>query len=70
MINFVMFLLSLYRKIAVYFIRPSCRFYPSCSHYTEAALVRHGMITGCFLAFKRIIRCNQLFSGGFDPVPE
>ena len=49
--------------------RNTCRFYPSCSHYAEQSVERYGLISGLFLASKRLIRCNQFFSGGYDPVP-
>ena len=63
----VEFLLFLYRKLKV---RPSCcRYHPSCSVYFEEAIARHGLVHGSFLALKRLIRCNQWFPGGFDPVP-
>jgi putative membrane protein insertion efficiency factor len=64
----IRFLLSLYRKLTVYRL-PTCRYYPSCSHYAEEAIEVHGLLNGSFLALRRLIRCNQLFPGGFDPVP-
>ncbi|NQT29882.1 MAG: membrane protein insertion efficiency factor YidD [Candidatus Saganbacteria bacterium] len=67
MTRFVRFLFSLYRKLNLFPAR--CRFFPSCSCYTEEAIVRYGLFYGLFLALKRLIRCNQLFPGGFDPVP-
>ncbi|MCF6767416.1 membrane protein insertion efficiency factor YidD [Thiotrichales bacterium 19S11-10] len=48
---------------------PRCRFYPSCSKYTIDAINRFGIIYGGYLAIKRILRCNPLFKGGVDPVP-
>ncbi len=46
-----------------------CRFHPSCSDYCIEALETHGFIKGSLLAVKRILRCNPLSSGWFDPVP-
>ncbi|MDD5594129.1 MAG: membrane protein insertion efficiency factor YidD [Candidatus Margulisbacteria bacterium] len=64
----VKLLLLLYKKLTFY--RPSvCRYYPSCSDYTGEAVERHGIIFGGYLALRRIIRCNQFFVGGYDPVP-
>jgi len=48
----------------------SCRFHPSCSAYALEALARHGAARGSWLAVKRLARCNPLFAGGHDPVPE
>jgi len=68
MIKVVKYLLSIYRKVGIG--RISCRYYPSCSYYAEEAIEKHGVISGGYLALKRLIRCNQWFQGGFDPVPE
>ncbi len=47
-----------------------CKFYPTCSQYTLEAIVRFGMMRGCYLGFKRIIRCGPNSVGGVDLVPE
>ena len=47
-----------------------CRFYPSCSHYCQEALIEHGVFKGLFLTTKRICRCHPGHPGGFDPVPK
>lgn len=49
---------------------PSCRFYPTCSHYGLEAVQRYGAIRGGWLAIKRILKCHPFHPGGFDPVPE
>ncbi|MFD2972832.1 membrane protein insertion efficiency factor YidD [Peribacillus deserti] len=49
---------------------PSCRFYPTCSHYGIEAVQRFGAIKGGYLTLIRILKCNPLHPGGFDPVPE
>lgn len=48
---------------------PSCRFFPSCSHYALMALERHGAARGTWLALKRLLRCQPFGSAGYDPVP-
>lgn len=48
---------------------PACRYTPSCSEYAMEAIESHGVIAGGFLATKRLISCNPLSRGGYDPVP-
>ncbi len=46
-----------------------CRFYPTCSEYTAQAIEIHGAFVGVLFGFFRILRCNPLCKGGYDPVP-
>lgn len=46
-----------------------CHHIPTCSNYAIEALTEHGVIKGCYLTFKRILRCNPWGSYGYDPVP-
>ncbi len=57
------------RKISPLF-GPQCRYYPTCSQYAVEAVEKHGVIKGSLLAIARLLRCNPLFPGGYDPVPE
>ena len=47
-----------------------CRFYPSCSNYGLIAYERFNFFTASFLTLIRILRCNPLTKGGYNPVPE
>lgn len=51
------------------FFPPTCRYSPSCSHYTLEALRTHGLIKGGWLGAKRILSCNPWGGSGYDPVP-
>ena len=49
--------------------RGSCRFEPSCSYYAYAAIERHGVLRGLYLAARRLARCQPFGGSGYDPVP-
>jgi putative membrane protein insertion efficiency factor len=48
---------------------PTCKYYPSCSHYGIEAVRVHGAFVGSALAAWRIVRCNPWSVGGVDDVP-
>jgi len=50
--------------------RGSCRFLPSCADYAAAAIARHGVWRGSWLAARRLARCHPLCAAGHDPVPQ
>ena len=47
---------------------PVCRYYPSCSQYMIESIEKKGIIHGLLKGTLRILRCNPLFPGGYDPV--
>lgn len=49
---------------------PTCRFYPTCSHYALQAVERFGAFRGGYLAIRRILRCHPFNPGGIDYVPD
>jgi putative membrane protein insertion efficiency factor len=63
-------LIRFYQKYISPITPPTCRFYPTCSHYGLEAYRRFGVIKGSFLTVKRIVKCHPFHPGGFDPVPE
>lgn len=63
-------LIKFYQKGISQFLPATCRYYPTCSNYAIEALHKHGALHGGWLAVKRIVRCNPLYPGGFDPVPD
>ncbi len=67
------------KKILIFFIRlyqkiplnshSNCKYIPTCSNYAIEAIEYYGSIKGSYLSIKRIIRCNPMSKGGYDPVP-
>ncbi len=45
-----------------------CRYYPSCSEYAKQAVEKHGVLKGAGMASRRVLRCNPLRRGGWDPI--
>ena len=50
--------------------RHTCLYSPTCSEYTLQAINNRGVILGVFAGLWRIMRCNPLSKGGYDPAPE
>lgn len=45
---------------------PACRFYPSCSEYAALCFRFDNPAIALLKSLKRILKCNQLFSGGIS----
>ena len=65
----LLFLIRVYQVTLSRLLGPSCRFEPSCSHYTATCIERFGALRGAWLGIKRIGRCHPFNPGGFDPPP-
>lgn len=61
-------LVRLYQLTLSRFVGGHCRFEPSCSQYCIEALRTRGAIVGTALGAWRVLRCNPLCRGGYDPV--
>jgi putative membrane protein insertion efficiency factor len=57
-----------YQKGVSPLLGPRCRFYPSCSQYMIEAIRARGAIRGALKGGWRLLRCNPLSPGGYDPV--
>lgn len=66
----IIFFIELYQKTISPYLGYRCRFHPSCSCYALEAIQRHGCFRGCYLIIFRILRCQPLSKGGYDPVPD
>lgn len=63
-------LVRFYQTAISPFTPSTCRYSPTCSHYTVEALKVHGLFIGGWLAIKRIFSCHPWGGSGYDPVPE
>lgn len=61
--------IRIYQQVISPLLPDACIYYPTCSQYTIQAIEKHGILRGCWLAVRRIARCNPLHVGGYDPVP-
>lgn len=59
-------LIRLYQK---YLSKHTCKYVPTCSQYTLECINNQGVILGILLGAWRILRCNPLSKGGYDPAP-
>ena len=67
--RFLLWLVRFYRVSISPMHQPCCRFIPTCSQYAMEAIEKYGAFKGGYLALRRILRCNPLCKGGYDPVP-
>jgi putative membrane protein insertion efficiency factor len=62
--------IKLYQIFLSPFMGRTCRYGPTCSHYTAEAIERFGFWAGGWMGLSRILRCHPWGQSGFDPVPE
>lgn len=62
-------LIRFYQRYISPLTGPTCRFHPTCSHYTLHAIEKYGTLKGGWLGLRRIFRCHPFHPGGYDPVP-
>ncbi len=49
---------------------PTCRYHPTCSNYAVQAYENYNIFYATLLTIWRILRCNPLSKGGYDPIPK
>jgi putative membrane protein insertion efficiency factor len=66
--HFFLSLVRTYQLLISPLFLPTCRFTPTCSQYAIDAIKCHGIIRGCYMALRRIMRCHPFNDGGYDPI--
>jgi uncharacterized protein len=61
-------LIRFYQRVISPGIPGRCKYYPSCSQYALDAVQEYGAFRGLVLGAWRVVRCNPLSYGGYDPV--
>jgi len=64
----MIWIIVFYQKAISPYLGPSCRFYPTCSHYGLAAYKKYGFFKGTYLTTKRVLKCHPWHPGGYDPL--
>lgn len=49
-------------------VKKMCSFMPTCSQYAKVAVKKRGPVIGMLLGAFRLLRCNPITGGGYDPV--
>ena len=59
-------IIKFYQKYLSVISYGSCRYYPTCSQYALWQFDNNGIFKAFYFTILRILKCNQLFPGGFD----
>jgi putative membrane protein insertion efficiency factor len=60
--------LRAYRRFISPALPRRCKYEPTCSAYAEEAIRELGLARGVIVAGWRLLRCNPLSHGGYDPL--
>lgn len=64
-----LFLIRIYQLALSPLLGRNCRFFPTCSVYTQEAIRKYGFFRGILLGCKRLLKCHPFHPGGVDPLP-
>ncbi|MBF0217857.1 MAG: membrane protein insertion efficiency factor YidD [Candidatus Omnitrophica bacterium] len=64
---FAILILKFYKKFISPQLYCSCKYIPTCSEYATSSIAKHGLVVGCVRSIWRLVRCNPLARGGYDP---
>ena len=64
----IIYLIDIYKYLISPLLGNNCRFLPTCSEYTKDSIVKFGLVKGCWLGLKRILKCHPWGKGGYDPI--
>ncbi|QKJ23916.1 membrane protein insertion efficiency factor YidD [Poseidonibacter lekithochrous] len=60
------YLIRFYQRYLSVISFGSCRYYPTCSQYALWQLDNNSFFKAIYFTITRVLKCNQLFPGGFD----
>lgn len=66
----LVFTIRLYQIFISPILGSNCKFYPSCSNYFKDAINYYGIFKGTAISVIRILKCNPIHNGGYDPLCE
>jgi hypothetical protein len=65
----IIIMIRFYQQAISPYLRPSCRYTPTCSQFYIEAVKKYGPFRGSYLGIKRLMRCHPWGGHGYDPVP-
>jgi putative membrane protein insertion efficiency factor len=60
--------IRVYQRVISPALPRRCKYHPTCSAYAVQAIGAYGILRGSVLAVWRLLRCNPVSHGGYDPV--
>jgi len=60
------YLIRFYQRYLSVISFGSCRYYPTCSNYALWQVENNTFFKAIYFTILRVLKCNQLFPGGFD----